>query len=231
MAFNYSPKPVIDSSLVLYLDAANPRSYVSGSSVWTDVSRGGNTGALTNGPTYSSANGGSIVFDGSNDYVSVPATNTISSAFTISTWMKNNGGTNKEIACKYSTATPSLRQFEFWVEGAGQVSIYAYGSGVAGWRTSTKIINDNKIYNIVGVFSGANSLLNIYINSIIDNGALNGTVPSSVNISSQNIEIGRYDGGGYFNGNISNVSIYNRALSATEVRQNYNALKGRYGLR
>ncbi len=68
MAFNYSPRVVTDG-LVLYLDAANQYSYVSGSTSWNDISRGGNNGILTNGPTYNSANGGSIVFDGTNDLI------------------------------------------------------------------------------------------------------------------------------------------------------------------
>ena len=68
MAFSYSPK-IITDGLVLYLDAANPYSYVSGSTVWNDISRTMTSGSLINGPTFSSANNGSIVFDGVNDYV------------------------------------------------------------------------------------------------------------------------------------------------------------------
>ena len=68
MAYNFSPKIVTDG-LVLYLDAANTKSYVSGSTVWNDISRGGNNGSLINGPTFISGNGGSIVFDGVNNYV------------------------------------------------------------------------------------------------------------------------------------------------------------------
>jgi hypothetical protein len=67
MAFNYSPKIVTDG-LVLYLDAANPKSYPGTGTAWNDISRGGNNGTLVNGPTFDSTNGGSIVFDGVNDY-------------------------------------------------------------------------------------------------------------------------------------------------------------------
>ena len=70
MAFNYSPKTVIDG-LVLYMDAANSKSYVSGSTTWNDISRGGNIGTLLNGPTFNSSNSGNIVFDGTDDYVTV----------------------------------------------------------------------------------------------------------------------------------------------------------------
>jgi hypothetical protein len=68
MAFRYSPKIVTDG-LVLYLDAANTKSYVSGSTTWNDISRGGNNGTLVNGPTFNRGNGGSIEFDGVDDYV------------------------------------------------------------------------------------------------------------------------------------------------------------------
>ena len=70
MAFQYSPKIVTDG-LVLYLDAANTKSYVSGSTTWNDISRTNINGTLVNGPTFSSDGGGSILFDGSNDYVQI----------------------------------------------------------------------------------------------------------------------------------------------------------------
>ena len=68
MSFNYSPK-IATNGLVLYLDAANTKSYVSESLMWNDISRGGNNGTLTNDPTFDSNNGGSIVFDGIDDYI------------------------------------------------------------------------------------------------------------------------------------------------------------------
>jgi len=86
MAFNYSPKVATDG-LVLYLDAANPKSYVSGSTTWGDLSRGGNNGTLVNGPTFDGGNGGSIVFDGVNDYGTVPTNPLlITTEFTKSIW-------------------------------------------------------------------------------------------------------------------------------------------------
>ena len=93
MSFSYSPKVVTDG-LVLYLDAANPKSYVSGSTAWNDVSRGGNNGTLTNGPTFNSANGGSIVFDGVNDYVALGNISSLilaNNQFTISYWLRMTG--------------------------------------------------------------------------------------------------------------------------------------------
>ena len=62
-------KQIVRSGLVLHLDAARPASYPGSGTTWTDLSGQGNNGTLTNGPTYSSANGGSIVLDGTNDDV------------------------------------------------------------------------------------------------------------------------------------------------------------------
>lgn len=70
MALNHSPK-IVTNGLVLYLDAANQKSYPGSGTTWTDLSGNGNTGTLTNGPTFSANNNGGIVFDGANDYVSI----------------------------------------------------------------------------------------------------------------------------------------------------------------
>ena len=70
MAISYNPRIVTDG-LVLALDAGNPKSYPGSGTTWTDLSGNGNNGTLTNGPTYSSANGGSIVFDGVDDYAEI----------------------------------------------------------------------------------------------------------------------------------------------------------------
>jgi hypothetical protein len=95
MAFNYSPKTVTDG-LVLYMDAANSKSYVSGSTTWNDISRSGNNGTLVNGPTFNSSNGGSIVFDGTDDYVSFGVINLISGTnTTIEVWVNSSSPQNQ----------------------------------------------------------------------------------------------------------------------------------------
>jgi len=89
MAVGYNPRIVTDG-LVLALDAGNTKSYPGSGTTWTDLSGNGNTGTLTNGPTFDSANGGSIVFDGTNDYVQVTGSITVTSA-TFITWIKRDG--------------------------------------------------------------------------------------------------------------------------------------------
>ncbi len=148
MAFNYSPKPVIDSSLVLYLDAANPRSYVSGSSVWTDVSRGGNNGALTNGPTYSSANGGSILFDGTNDYVSIPDIN-VTNQISIEAWVyANSVGAYNAIASQWRADTNSVSS---WTLETVASDIRLYITDGTTISFATKYVNESLLdYNPEG---------------------------------------------------------------------------------
>ena len=93
MAFSYSPKIVTDG-LVLYLDAGNPYSYVSGSTNWNDLSRSMLSGSLVNGPTYNTGSLGSIVFDGVNDRVDLSnATSLWASNFTINFYIKSNFST------------------------------------------------------------------------------------------------------------------------------------------
>ena len=83
---------IVKSGLVLYLDAGNQNSYPGTGTTWTDISRNNNNGTLTNGPTFNSENGGSIVFDGTNDYVSTALTST--NSFTWNVWYKTNTVSN-----------------------------------------------------------------------------------------------------------------------------------------
>jgi hypothetical protein len=221
MAFNYSPK-VITDGLVLYLDAANQYSYVSGSTSWNDISRGGNNGTLINGPTFNSANGGSIVFDGTNDYVNLSNTTSFNSTqphtysawiyqtgFALYNWIIDNGGSN--------TGT-SL------ITNSAKVGFFFNGGN--SFVTSTSSISSNTWVNISTVYSSLN--VSFYINGVFNSNSSIGSFPSS----STSTVIGRWNPASdfYFPGRIAQTQIYNRALSATEVRQNYNATKTRFGL-
>jgi hypothetical protein len=215
MAFNYSPKVVTDG-LVLYLDAANPKSYVSGSTTWGDLSRGGNNGTLVNGPTFSSANGGSIVFDGVNDYVSFSnysqPTYTISSSFTWNIWVFPLRNDNRDVYM---------------------------GNRFGGVGTNFNKLTSNNWEYYTTIFGGAVPL-NIWINITLikngtsllyyRNGSLHAQTTSSIEKATQPFYIGGDPAGERSLSRISNVSVYNRALSATEVLQNYNATKTRFGL-
>ena len=229
MAFSRGPSIVTDG-LVLALDAANHKSYPGSGTIWYDRSGNEYNGTLTNGPTFDSGNGGSIVFDGSNDYVScgtVPFTGNNFSIEVIFKW--DSYGTN---ATDFLIAG-NLEQLEIHLGG---------GSGTNGIRFIPYDYfgaNNNGSMDITtGVSEGIN-----YItftaeytspSKFYKNGVLNQTssTTSTVSLNStQTITIGaRTNTQLPFDGNIYLVKVYNRALSEQEIQQNYNATKSRFGL-
>jgi hypothetical protein len=224
MAFNYSPK-VITDGLVLYLDAANQYSYVSGSTSWNDISRGGNNGTLVNGPTYNNANGGSIVFDGVNDFVNC-GTNDIlnlSNNYTLSCWIKTTTSIDKAIFQRYLNGG-SFPGYALSINRTTQGAIDIFTGGT--WYVSKgNNINNGSWNNIVVTI---NSTSCVFYQNLSSSSF---TVATSTSNPSDTLFIGATEGiGNYFSGNIASTQIYNRALSATEVLQNYNATKTRFGL-
>jgi hypothetical protein len=222
MAVVYNPRIVTDG-LVLCLDAANLKSYPGSGVTWGDMSGRGNNGTLTNGPTYNSANGGSIVFDGSNDIVN---TNYVSSSvFTWSAWFKTDvvsSGYRNIISIPspnymlmlLDISTPNLG---FWTP-----------DGLGGVNLSTPTIAINTWYNAVFVREG-NSITGgykAYVNAVLYGNANTGTWSSSSTLSLG----GRVGETQFLDGNIAQASIYNRVLSAAEILQNFNALRGRFGI-
>jgi hypothetical protein len=236
MSFNYSPKIVTDG-LVLCLDAANTKSYVSGSTTWNDLSRGGNNGTLINGPTFNTGSGGNIVFDGVDDYVNMSSISSLqgNKAFTVSGWFRRSGDWS-------NGAT--------WGIGGGGT-----GNGINSWNASsnnhisidlwgTSTYTTNQLYSltewkhIMWIYNGiefTTSNIIIYINTIPYTGANltiirggSGTpgIVGGVVLSRAGVTENQY----YGKPIISNFQIYNKALSASEVLQNYNATKTRFGL-
>ena len=223
MSTSFAFKPIVTDGLVLNLDAANRKSFVSGSTSWYDLSGGRNTGTL-NGPTgglpsYSSANGGYISFDGTDDYVLVLNSSTLSTAVcTVSLWIKFGASLSNDKVL-FGKGAGGVNRWLFYENGGVQ---FIYGSVVGQQIPSATLIN--KWCNIVGVLSS--TLLSIYLN-----GSLYGAVSCvGSTTNTDNIGINSYSNGGYPASakNISNIQIYNRALSATEILQNYNTLKNRY---
>ena len=222
MGVSYNTKSVT-SGLVLCLDAANLKSYPGSGNTWNDLSGSGFNGTLTNGPTFGSADGGSIVFDGTNDIVTTTYVST--NTYTFSAWFKTNvvsSGFRNII----SIPTPNYSlilldddtsNLGFWTNDA-----------LSGSALSTPTISTNTWYNVVFVREG-NSITGgykAYLNGILYGNANTGTWSTTASLSVG----GRTDVSQPLNGNISQVLIYNRALSALEVSQNFNALRGRYGI-
>jgi len=219
MALLNGPR-IVTSGLVLNLDAADRNSYVSGSTIWNDLSGNSNNGTLTNGPTFSSANGGAIVFDGVDDYVNLgrPAILDLTT-LTLSAWVLTTANVNQIVIGKsylssyYMNIAPNVKKFAFWTNANQLVSTTISAIGNPAWC------------NIVATINSTSK--NMYFNGIIDSS----TTGETVGIDSNDVYIGNSQAVSQpFLGNIASVQIYNRALSAQEVAQNYNATKTRYGL-
>ena len=224
-----SGQKIVTNGLILHLDAAQLRSYPGSGTTWTDLSGNGNNGTLTNGPTFNSGNGGSIVFDGVNDYITVNNTLNIGTgAYTVSVWIKVDVTTGKRITWKRFGGIGNgysmfIRNQKFAFEVLNNITF------VEMYCTSTFSINT--FYNVTAVFNRSTTSY-IYLNGVED-GTADMTVFSGNNITNTITYLvggGGTVGGGYVDGNIYNVLQYNRALSATEVLQNYDATKSRFGL-
>ena len=224
MGITYNPKIVTDG-LVLCLDAANKRSYPGAGTVWTDL-KGANNGTLTNGPTFDSDNGGSIVFDGANDSVSVPSftSDLPSHSFSLEFVFKwDSYGTDNidfitagayeqlEIHTGGDAGTNGLRFIPYYYPGQGSLD------------------NPNIITNDINhiVFTAEHS----FPSKSYKSGELflTSSTTSTTALTSSVFYIGGRSNGSFpFGGNIYTLKVYNRALTADEIRQNYNATKGRY---
>lgn len=237
VAVNKDYEPIVSNGLVLNLDASYTPSYTSSGTTWYDLAYSGNNGTLTNGPTFSSANGGSIVFDGTNDYVIIPSSTTlnITSTITLESWIKSTALANvihgDGILSKGKSSDGNSGVYETLILQNGSFSntpLFRLRIG-----SSTPIYNPNtpltlnQIYHFVSTYDG--STIRIYINGVQSGSGLSAT--GNIETNTQDLTIGvRYDrlNDSYFNGNIYLNRIYNRALTATEVLQNYQATFPRF---
>ena len=233
----HGPRIVTDG-LVLALDAADINSYPGSGTTLYDLSDGGNNGTLINGPTYNLSNGGSIDFDGTNDYMTLPSSMIPATTnWTYSCWFNADtlvaGGV---LYCQYTSASGNGRILINLAEENFKLCIRllsgpGYGSVVV---FSNVIPTVGQYYNFV--ISRNSQTYNLYIN-----GTLNTSYTSTFNANIQQttpVIGGRSTSqssptpasSNFFNGKIAITDIYDRALSDTEILQNFNATKTRFGL-
>lgn len=238
MAFNYSPR-IVRSGLIWYLDAANTKSYIGSGTAWNDLSSNRYHGTLTNGPTFNNGNGGSIVFDGVDDCI-VTSTNTITtvSDFTIDIGIKyNSSDPTFSSIFGYGKSPDANTNFGFLLTktGAGYYALLSdgtnrtFGVAISGLQNG---VNYNMVFtlksdgNTIGYLNGVQ-----YATDIPDVGFTTIKVDSTFILS-----LGydtRYTIGSanrHFMGSIFYCRLYNRILLASEVLQNYNAMKSRFNL-
>ena len=233
MGVSGGPNIIRDSSLVLELDASDLNSYVSGSTTWNDLSGNNNTGTLINAPTFSSANGGSLVLNGTNQYINVGSNTSLrftgTSAFTLSIWIYPTQIKLQGLVTRYNGAV--LGNYQMYMNTSGSLTVFRE-IGPYNNPSSSFQCTANNYYNCCMIYDGSTMKMAI-------NGNIDPVSASAGNISANQDNINLFIGAvqsnnaatNTFAGNIYSAQIYNRALSATEISQNYNALKSRFGLK
>ena len=215
---------IVTQGLVLDLDAAKRDSYPGSGTAWNDISGKGKNVTLVNSPSFDSANGGSIVFDGSNDFVQCSGSLTVTAA-TFLTWIKRNGnqGTYDGILFSRGTNTTGMNFFS-----SNQLG-YHWNDSSATYNWSSGLTVPNLTWCMIAV-----SVTSTTATAYLCQASGTTTAINTVNHSSSvlnDIKLAIDDAlARYFNGNISVAMLYNRALTADEIATNFNALRGRYGV-
>lgn len=215
-AAGFQQQEIVKDSLVLWLDGNDKTSYPGSGTIWRDLSQGGRNGTLVSGPAYNAANGGSITFDGVNDYMSVASLPSLSTRYSLSFWIQ--------------LISITAAETQIFMPGDDLASISITNSKIGSWngstyRQSATVMSTGVWFNFVMTCNGSSTIF--YINN-----TLNTTFASTATfaagtgyICSSRPVVTRF-----LNANIGSVIFYSRALTAGEIAQNYNAQRSRFGL-
>jgi hypothetical protein len=234
MAYLNGPQIVRDG-LVLYLDAGNRRSYPGSGTSWTDLTGNGNTGTLTNGPTFNSGNGGSIVFDGVNDFVTTGKTFDSESPI---------NGFFADATARWSVS--SWFQPDTSNATIGAIISKSGGTGTFAtlivWEAGTTLNTRLRGGTILAITTSMNTAWHEVVltwNGTTANAYYDGSFVSTISVGTEALQsnllgVGAAQIGGTPNtfmlGRTADLKVYNRPLTALEVTQNYNALRSRFGV-
>jgi hypothetical protein len=232
-AYWVAKRGIVQNGLVLNLDAAVTDSYPGYGTTWRDLSGNGNNGTLTNGPTFNSEKGGSLIFDGTNQYTTISSSNTFNQTtqITVSVFVY----ISQVLACcdtfisKYTQVNSSADGLKWILRMEGsKVSWYTNTGSYTNILSNTSL-SLNQWYFLTGLYNGSER--QIFINGILDKtGSMTGSLIDN-NLTPVRIAASGYQGvSEYFKGRVAMAQIYNRALTANEVQQNFNATRSRFGV-
>jgi hypothetical protein len=221
---------VVQNGLVLNLDASKFYSYPKSGNTWTDLSGNTNDGTLTNGPTYSSANGGYFNFDGVDDYCNLSKTPPINgNEVTFSVW--NYGIVAKQSSIIWLAGSNGVRILQVHLPYVGPDFVYFdAGNGISTFDRIQKVPAANEYqgwHHWVFTKNAVDQTMYVYLDGSLWNSGTGKTLPLGTPDTTRLIGS---NGTEYHRGYISNLQLYNRALTAGEITQNFNATKSRYGL-
>lgn len=231
MSVSYNPK-IIKDNLVFCLDATNIKSYPGSGTTWTDLTGRGGTGTLTNmdGSDYSN---GYLSFGGTNEYVTTLfGDNVISNGFTFTFWFYGTKDTIHFIASFFvSGDTSTVFRIERFSSTSNTIE-FGHSSNGGVISAANELISTNFPNNVwtCCTLKYDGDYKYIYKNGVLDSTSASGQVMT--HYSGAKLRIGARQDGALlpFSGYMSHISMYNRPLSDSEILQNFNALRGRYGL-
>lgn len=225
MSLSHSPQ-IVTNGLILYLDAANTKSYPGTGTTWTDLSGNNRHGTLTGGPTYSSSNGGHIAFDGVDDRAPIANPSGFSTVRTVAVFVSQNAPGGGDYAI-------------YGIDANGQDNWLGIESNVIRFLgTQSTDVNNFNLYGTTTLLNDAWYQIACTINgataTIYLNGAQQATTTRAFTIGSWDTSatIGRRGSiaSRYFPGKIACVQAYSRVLTASEINDNFNAHRGRFGI-
>lgn len=224
---DYGPR-ITTNGLVMCLDAGDRNSYSGSGTSWADLSGNGSNGTLTNGPTFDSTSNGNIVFDGLDDYINCTTLNTalFSTEASLVCWLKCNSSSPTDVQSGiFGFENTSFRSHYVWTDGFAYFGVFR--AARVGPITLSSV--NRTTPHMLAITTKGGGLWKLYQNTTL---VTSTTAEASVSIASGNRYIGLKTvlDGYRFKGSMYSFSLYNRELSISELTQNYNALKGRFGV-
>jgi len=221
---------IVKDGLVLWLDANDKSSYPGSGTTWNNLSLRDNNGTLINGPTFDSGNGGSIVFDGADDYIGGNFSHTFNTGWSVEIWVYVDSrasypddegiwriSLNSNNRLNLRRTNTSTNSWRYEVTGPNGTT------GTSGMQFNAT--TDGVWSQIICTFDGNSTLKVYHNNTLVKTGTFN---IGSVSVSTYNIGVNA--SGPYLQGDVATFRVYNRELTVNEVTQNYNATKDRFGL-
>ena len=227
MAINYNRPQIVTNGLVLCLDAGDVQSYSGSGTTWADRSGNGNNGSIINSPTFSSDNNGNFAFDATDEYVSIAETSTLDlQSYTYAFWIKRTQAQSSSWL-QFLQRSTSNRNPGIWFY-INEVDKLHFSIRMSGdYNTSVNppgfYLNEWHYFTATVKYDGTNTSLNGYTDGVLTDGP-NNYANVSPTLGTGSSFVGKYGL------HLANLKVYNRALEASEVLQNFNATKSRFGL-